>query len=337
LSDNDRRIARRRIGIRGSIAILAASAAILTLLALLIGRYPEPGFTAPGLLADDSLAMRILLRLRLPRIFAALLLGLNLGLSGAVFQMLLRNPLVEPGFLGVSQGAALGAALAILFFPAWGIHILPLIFAAGGLLLSFALARAIRFGGWIIRLVIAGLAVSAFMTAGIGLAKYVADPESQLQELTFWMLGGLSDTRWQTLAVPAAVSLISMTLLLIFRWRMNILSLDDVSGFSLGARPAAERMIFLLLASAGVAAMTSIAGIISWVGLLVPHLARRVAGADGRGLLPAAALIGGILVLASDTLARTLLVSEIPLGIITSLWGAGLFVLILTRKGAALS
>jgi ABC-type Fe3+-siderophore transport system permease subunit len=119
LSDNDRRIARRRIGIRGSIAILAASAAILTLLALLIGRYPEPGFTAPGLLADDSLAMRILLRLRLPRIFAALLLGLNLGLSGAVFQMLLRNPLVEPGFLGVSQGAALGAALAILFFPAW--------------------------------------------------------------------------------------------------------------------------------------------------------------------------------------------------------------------------
>ncbi len=318
----------------GMLCLLMLGAAALS---LFIGRFPQPGFTNPADLAPGSLGARILINLRAPRIVASLLLGMNLGLSGALFQMLLRNPLVEPGFLGVSQGAALGAAVAILFAPGWGIHVLPLVFAAAGLLLSFYLARAIRFGGWIIRLVISGLAVSALMTAGIGLAKYLADPDSQLQELTFWMLGGLGDALWERLPLPAALSLVSMTIILIFRWRMNILSLDDLSGFSLGARPSAERMVFLLLASLGVAAMTSIAGIISWVGLLVPHLARRIAGADGRTLLPVSAFLGGALVIASDTLARSLLVSEIPLGIITSLWGAGLFILILTRRGASLS
>jgi iron complex transport system permease protein len=331
LRGNAAAVIRRRLSALALLLVISALAAFLT------GRYPRPGLFDLGRLAADELGMRILVLIRLPRVTAALLLGMNLALAGAVFQMLLRNPLVEPGFLGVSQGAAFGAALAILFFPGWPLRVLPLVFAVAGLLLSFYLARAIRFGGWIIRLVIAGIGVSALLTAGIGLAKYVADPDSQLQELTFWMLGGLAGASWDALAVPAVLSVVSMAVLLVFRWRMNILSLDDLSGFSLGARPATERLLLLVVASLGVAAMTSIAGIVSWVGLLVPHLARRLVGADGQALLPASMFIGGSLVVLSDALARTMLISEIPLGIITSFWGAGLFFIILTRRGASLT
>ncbi len=290
----------------------------------------------PWDLASDPLARTIILQLRLPRILLALLAGAVLGAAGFVFQMLFANPLVEPGFLGVSQGAAFGAALAILLFPPVQafIQMSSILFALAGLAASYLLARSFHFGGWILRLILAGIAVSALFSSGVGLLKYVADPLSQLPEITFWLLGSLAGSSWQRLASVLPVSLISLAMLLIFRWRLNILSLQDRTAFSLGTRPVAEKLLLLFAATASTASIISVSGLIGWAGLIVPHLSRKLVSSESRYALPGSMLLGSIYLLVSDTFARTLLTGEIPLGIITSALGAMLFIVILTRARA---
>jgi iron complex transport system permease protein len=206
-------------------------------------------------------------------------------------------------------------------------------FAVLGLVLSYFLARRVRYGGWVLRLVLAGIAVSALFSAGVGVLKYLADPLRQLPEITFWMLGGLWSTEWRDLLAVLPLTLAGLTVLFLMRWRLNLLSLEDEVALSLGASPQRERALMLGAAVAATAAMISISGIISWVGLIVPHLARRLFGADGRYVIPASMLIGGTFVVLCDDLARTLLAGEIPLGILTSLLGALLFiVLMMSRK-----
>lgn len=245
--------------------------------------------------------------------------------------MLFRNPLVEPGFLGVSQGASFGAAGAILLLPGvtGAVQLSAVLFALIGLSLSYAVARRLAFGGWVIRMVISGLAVSALFSSGVGVLKYLADPLSQLPEMTFWMLGGLSGVTRNAALSSAAVALPGVLALLLYRWRLNLLSLDDRTAFSLGARPSRERALLLLAASMASAGVTAVAGIVGWVGLLVPHLARRLYGAEGSRALPASMLIGGVMVLICDGVARTAFASEIPLGILTSALGAALFLALL--------
>jgi iron complex transport system permease protein len=303
--------------------------------ALLLGRYPRPGLTSPLSLATDPLALSIFLRLRLPRVLMAVVLGMALGTSGAVFQLMFSNPLVEPGFLGVSQGAAFGAAAAIVLFGGS----LPAIQASSalcgilGLGLAYQLAHRIRFGGWILRLILSGLAVSALFTAGIGVIKYTADPLTQLPEITFWLLGGLSHISWGELISVSPAASAGLVLLLLFRWRVNLLTLSDETSFALGSPPERIRLVLILAATVSVAAVISVSGIILWLGLIVPHLARRIFGADGRFSLPGSLLIGAIFALLCDTLARMLLPGEIPLGIMSSLLGAILFAIVLTRPG----
>ena len=317
---------------RRGIFLLGGLFLLLFALSLLVGRFPTAGFLFPGDLLRDPLSLRIFLRLRLPRVLSASLLGAALAASGCAFQMLFRNPLVEPGFLGVSQGAAFGAALAILLFPRLpgGVQLSAVLFSLGGLFLSYRVASSIRFGGWVIRMVISGLAVSALFTSGVGVLKYMADPLSQLQEMTFWMLGGLAGTTWQTTLSMLLLSLPALAVLYLFRWRFNILSLDDLTSFSMGADPFRERMLLLVAASVATAGVTAAAGIVGWVGLLVPHAARRVFGAEGSLSLPASMLLGAVMLLVCDGIARALLPFEIPLGILTSLLGAGLFILLLS-------
>lgn len=254
--------------------------------------------------------------------------------SGMVMQTLFRNPLVEPGFLGVSQGAAFGAALAILTLnasPLW-IQLSAAFFALLGLLFSYLLAKYLRYGGWVLRMVLAGIAVSALFASGVGLLKYMADPLTQLPEITFWLLGGLWGTRWQSLLAILPAVLPSLLVLYLTRWRLNVLSLSDGTAFSLGTAPARERTILLVLAVTSAAPVISVAGMIGWVGLIIPHLARRFFGANTQYALPAAMLIGGIFTLLCDNLARTLLAGEIPLGIITSLIGALVFAFLMTTQ-----
>lgn len=314
---------------------LTTAFALLFLLSLLLGRFPRPGLVSPAELLSNSMAFRLLLHLRLPRVITAAFLGMSLAAAGCAFQMLFKNPLVEPGFLGVSQGAAFGAALAILILPGVGgaVPLSALLFSLLGLFGSYAVARRLPFGGWVIRMVISGLAVSALFASGLGILKYVADPASQLQEMTFWMLGGLQSVTWPKTLWMLPFSSIGLLVLLVYRWRLNLLSLDDLTAFSLGSNPARERMGLLLAASLAVAGVTAVAGIVGWLGLLIPHVARRLFGSEGRRVIPASIALGGIMALVCDDLARVPLPYEIPLGIITSLFGAAFFVALLATGG----
>jgi len=322
---------------RRRLALGLASVVTLLILAasLFVGRYPRPVWMPWAILIEDPLARRLILSLRLPRLLLALLLGASLSASGAVFQMLFRNPLVEPGFLGVSQGAAFGAAVGILWLGSGSLAMqaLAIFFALLGLALSYGLAQRLRFGGWLLRLVLAGIAVSALFSAGTGMLKYLADPLTELPELTFWLLGGLWQATWQDLLRALPFALPGLAVLVLLRWRLNLLSMQDEVSWSLGAVPNRERGLLLLGAVAATASLTSVAGIVGWVGLIVPHLARRIFGADAQHHLIGSLLLGGAFTLACDDLARTLLPGEIPLGVITSLLGAAFFLMIMTMLG----
>lgn len=314
--------------------ILFSGLVVSVFIGIVTGRYPNPGILPFGIFRTDPLALIIVTQLRLPRVITALALGATLGVAGSVLQMLFSNPLVEPGLIGVSQGSAFGAALSIVIFsPAlWIVQLFASVFGFIGLLCSYTVARRLRFGGRILRLVLSGIAVSAFFSAGVGLIKFVADPLSQLPAITFWLLGGLSSVTWRALLQIAPVVIVSLVVIYVRRWRLNLLSLDDRVSFSLGTAPERERMILLVAATLATASVISVAGIIGWVGLLVPHIARRLVGSDGRGLVPAAALLGAIFTVLSDTLARTVIAGEIPLGIVTSLLGASGFVALLATS-----
>ncbi|MFP3853979.1 MAG: FecCD family ABC transporter permease [Anaerolineales bacterium] len=307
-------------------------------LSIFIGRYPAPYWMPPRLLFEEGLARQLVVSLRLPRLVAALMLGMSLSAAGLVMQMIFRNPLVEPGFLGVSQGAAFGAALSILWLgdSPLVMELMAATFGVFGLFLSYLISRRIQFGGWVLRLILAGIAVSALFSAGTGVLKYLADPLTELPEITFWLLGGLWRITWGDLAYVLPFVLVGLVVLYLLRWRLNVLSLSDETAFSLGTAPARERTLLLVAAVASTAAVTAIAGVVGWVGLIIPHIARRLFGADGRYTVPASLLLGGAFTVLADDLARTLLPGEIPLGILTSFIGAGVFILLMmtTRVGA---
>ena len=304
---------------------------ITLILSLIIGRYPMKTFLSPRLLQEDVLAQRLLLNLRLPRLITAVMLGMSLSAAGTVFQMIFGNPLVEPGFLGVSQGAAFGAALSIIFLSnsALAIQISAILFAFLGLVFSYTMARKVQFGGWVLRLILSGIAVSAVFSSGLGVLKYMADPLTQLPEITFWLLGGLWRLDWDGLLSILPVCLLGLYVVYRMRWRINLLSLSDETAFSLGIAPAKERLILLVAATAITAAVVSVSGMVGWVGLIVPHISRRIFGADARLALPGSMLIGGCFCAICDDLARTLLAGEIPLGILTSLIGALIFIVLM--------
>ncbi len=303
-------------------------------LSLFIGRYPRPYFLSPTLLYEDELARQVLFGLRLPRVLMGAALGMALAGAGMVLQMIFRNPLVEPGFLGISQGAAFGAAFSIIFLSGWPIviEVVATISAMIGLGCSFLLARHLRYGDWNLRLILAGIAVSALFAAGVGLLKYLADPLRALPEITFWLLGGLWGVTWEDLLYVLPFVVPGITVCLLMRWRLNLLALEDETAFSLGVAPARERALLLTVAVAAVAAVISTAGLVGWIGLITPHIARRLTGAEAGRALPASLLLGALFTVGCDTLARALIAGEIPLGILTSFFGATGFAALMIRK-----
>jgi iron complex transport system permease protein len=259
------------------------------------------------------------------------MLGASLAAAGNVFQMVFSNPIVGPGILGVSQGAAFGAVLAILNigFSPLAIEWSALFFAFLGLALSYMIARRLRYGSWILRLILSGIAVSALFAAGVGLIKYLADPLTQLPEITFWLLGGLWSVTWQDTLFVLPFVVFGLTIVILMRWRLNLLSLSEATAFSLGSRTGRERTLLLTGTVAVVASVTAVGGIIGWVGIIIPHVARRIFGASAQHTVPASILLGGIFIIICDTLARALRPGEIPLGIISSLLGALLFIILM--------
>ena len=273
-------------------------------------------------------------RIRLPRVAAGLLVGMALAAAGAAYQGMFRNPLVSPDILGVSAGAGLGAAAAIyLGLPIAAVQALAFL---GGLLAVgavLAVAGLVRRHDPVLVLVLAGVAVGALLGAGISLIKILADPTTQLPSITFWLLGGLNAVTPADLAATAPALLAGLVPLALLRWRVNLLSLPDEEALALGVSVARLRLVLVAAATLATAAAVSLTGIIGWVGLVVPHVARLLVGPQFSRLLPASLLLGGGFLVATDTLARTVASIELPLGILTALVGAPFFLVLLARGG----
>jgi iron complex transport system permease protein len=323
---------------RRNIIYLYAILVIVFLLSLLLGRYPRPGFLPINSIINDPMASKLLINLRIPRVISAMLLGISLSLAGLVMQTAFQNPLVDPGFLGVSQGAAFGAAFAIIVFNSmqFTVQIFAIIFGLLGLGLSYWISTKVRFGGQVLRLILAGMAVSALFSAGVGILKYLADPIQQLPEIVFWLLGGLWAVKWTDLVYIMPIIVIGIGIIFIFRWRLNILTLNREVAFSLGINNENETKIAILISVVITALVISIAGIVSWIGLVVPNIARILAGADTAKSVPLAIALGGIFAIICDDLARTILAGEIPLSIFTALFGAVVFIFLISYKKSSL-
>lgn len=308
--------------------------AVLSVVTLLIGRYPKAGITPPSAIFNDPLMRNIIVNIRIPRVILAVLAGAILAGSGFVFQMLFSNPLVEPGFLGVSQGAAFGAALVIIAagYSTVLVQISATVFGLMALALSYFLARHFRFGGWLLRLILAGIAVSAIFSSGLAMLKLVADPTRDLQDITFWMMGGLWNSTWSNTLSVLPVVVVSLVILICYRWRLNVLSLNDRTAHSVGLSPNRDKLLLLFVATVGTTVVISVTGLVGWIGLIIPHLTRRLFGSDSRHALPGSILMGAIFLLLCDTIGRTLLAGEIPLGLLTSILGATIFIIILVQK-----
>jgi iron complex transport system permease protein len=275
----------------------------------------------------------VVLAIRLPRIASAVLVGAALSASGAAYQGLFRNPMVSPGILGVSSGASLGAAVAILLgLGTVGIQGSAFVGGLGAVALTWAMSSMVRGGSDpVLVTVLAGTIVSALLAALVALVKLVADPSNALPTITYWLMGSLASVGTNDVALAAVPIIGGLAVLLSLGFPLDILCFGDDEAKALGAEPARLRLVIIIAATLVTAASVAISGVIGLVGLVVPHLARMLVGPGHRRLIPAAALLGGAFLLAVDDVARSLFAIEVPLGILTSIIGAPFFLYLLQR------
>jgi len=304
---------------------------VVTFVSFFIGRYQQ---TNPfDLLSNNALFRELFFQLRIPRVLTALLIGSGLALAGLATQIIFQNPLADGGLLGVSQAAGFGAALGILLFngnPVW-IQIFAFCFGVLALIISIFISGRIR-GNKILSLILAGIGVSAIFSAGIGILKYLADPVDQLPAIVFWLLGSLAGSTWPVLVRTSVIILPILVFFWFYRWRLNLHAMDKEVAYSLGLQNKLEVWVSLLASVLLTSSIISIAGVVGWIGLIIPNYARMIAGSDTSNSIPVTILLGGIFVIICDDLARALLPGEIPLGIFTAFLGAILFIGLLLKK-----
>lgn len=271
---------------------------------------------------------------RLPRILMVMIAGMGLALSGATLQGVFRNPLVGPQIVGVSSGASFGGVVAILLsLPSSGIVALAFAFGMLALAMVFTLSRLAGRAG-ILSLVLAGVISSAFFGALVGLTQYLADTETSLPGMVYWLMGSFAGADWKKVPIIAIPTISAGILLVLLRWRINLLSLGDTDASALGVKVGLLRWAVLALVSLIIAAQVSVSGGVGWVGLVIPHFARMMVGPDHRVLLPVSALMGGIYLLVMDCLARNLSMLEIPIGLLTALIGTPVFAFVFWKTQA---
>ena len=316
---------------------------VLALLALGAGRYPlTPGDVASVLwkrltgVADAGMADAVVWQIRMPRVAVAMLVGAALAAAGTAYQHLFRNPLVAPDTLGVSSGAALGAVLGI--FTGAGLLAIEAFAFAGGLaavVIVMLIAARLTAHDPLVTLILTGIVVASLLGAAISLLKYLADPYNQLPAITFWLMGSFasaSHTEVRSLLPAVAVAL---AVLVALAWRVNLLALPEDEARALGVDTRRLRAVVIAAATLATSASVAVSGIIGWVGLVVPHMARLLVGPEFSRLLPVAALFGAAFMLAIDTLARTAAPIEIPPGILTAVVGTPVFIVLLARARRA--
>ncbi|MBW8381693.1 MAG: iron ABC transporter permease [Youngiibacter sp.] len=329
-------VIRRKI----TYAILFTSPFILIFLSLFIGRYPisfgriveilwRRMFGGTGI--EKDVLTTIIWDIRLPRALLGALVGSSLAVSGAAFQGLFRNPLVSSGMLGVSSGAGFGAALAILIFSqSFYIYPFAFVFGLSAVILSYLIGTIYKTTPSIM-LVLSGVIVSQIFSSLISLVKFAADPQDQLPTIVFWLMGSLASSRFKDVAFAVIPIGIGISGLFLLRWRINVLSMGDKEAKTLGINTRVTKSLIILFATLSTVGAVCVSGIVGWVGLVIPHIGRMIAGNDNRVLIPVSISLGASFMIIVDLLARNLTGSEIPLGILTSLIGAPFFVYLLKK------
>ena len=321
---------------RTLVAVPVSACALLAVgaTALMAGRFNVPvdhvlrillaqvsGTAYPGSQTEQD----VVLLVRLPRVLLAALIGGGLAVSGAALQATFRNPLVSPQIIGVSSGASFGGALALVLGLGTG-YLVGSAFAFGLVALGLVFAvTAGRGGAPMLMIVLAGVVTGSLFTALVSLLTYIADPYDTLPAIVFWLLGSVATATFAKVAVAAVPILAGSLVLVLLRWRINVLSLGDEDAAAVGMRPGPVRWTVLCAVTLIVAGAVAVSGIIAWVGLVVPHLARMWVGPDHRVLVPVSFLAGAAFLVLIDTLARTLTAGEVPLGVLTALIGAPVF------------
>lgn len=322
---------KRRLLLTGLLVLVV----VLCLLSLSVGRYPLPisdiiGFIFGQKTVDEHTAL-LLTEVRLPRILAALLVGGALSVSGVAYQGMFKNPLISPDILGVSSGAGFGAALAILLsWSMLGIQLSAFAFGLAAVLIALALSKRISgVHSQALVLLLSGIITGAMFGAFISLTKYIADAEYKLPDITFWLMGSLTNVTATQVLTIAPIVLLTVLPLYFSSWRLNVLSFGEDEAHTMGVQVQRLRLVVILSATLLTATVVSITGLIGWIGLVVPHIARFIIGSDNRYLLPTAFMLGSSFLIVIDLLSRTLSALEIPLGIIASIIGAPIFFFVL--------
>lgn len=321
---------------KGRFVILLALLLVILIASVLLGRYAlSPAELIKTLFGGtDAGASKVLFEIRLPRIAAALLVGAALSVAGVCYQGMFRNPMVSPDILGASTGAGFGAALAILLGAGYfGISLTAFLFGLLAVLLAYLVSR---FGktNETVAMILAGMVVSSLFSAGTSFLKLVADTQQQLPAITYWLMGSLSSVITKDvlfLAIPFVIGFVPLVLL---RWRMNLLTVGEEEARSMGINTKALRLIVVACATLLTAASVAVSGMIGWVGLIIPHFCRMLFGCDYRRLLPATALFGAAFLLLVDDIARLATTAEIPIGILTAVVGAPIFLYLIVTGGA---
>ncbi len=325
------------------ILILMLMPVIAVMISFTLGRYGIPipevikvffaRISGTGTTVIPSAVETVIFKVRIPRIIAAMLVGGALSMSGAAYQGLFKNPMVSPDILGASAGAGFGAALGILMsLGIAGIQIFSFLFGLAAVGLTFLISSIIgRNNNALLVLVLTGMVVSTLFSSFISLTKYLADPYSKLPAITFWLMGGLSSIGMSDIKMILVPIILGTVPLILLRWRLNVLSFGEEEAKALGIDTSKLRAVIIVCSTLLTAASVSVCGMIGWIGLIIPHLARMLVGPNYKVLLPASLLIGSTFLLLVDDVARSVFPLEIPLGILTSMIGAPFFIYLLLK------
>ncbi|WP_303864452.1 iron ABC transporter permease [Alkalibaculum bacchi] len=322
--------------------IMATLPILAIIISLVIGRYAIslPEFFNAILskvfqsnTGESSTIETVLFNVRIPRILSALMVGAALSVAGASYQGLFKNPMVSPDILGASAGAGFGAALGILLsFGDFGVQILAFLFGLTAVAVTYLISMIIgRSNNATLVLVLTGMVVSALFSSFISITKYVADPYDKLPAITFYLMGGLSSVTMKDVKILLIPLIVGIIPLILLRWKLNVLSFGEEESKALGIDTSKLRVVIIICSTLITAGAVSISGMIGWIGLIIPHIARMVVGPDFKVLLPSSLLIGSTFLLLVDDIARCTFSMEIPLGILTSLIGAPFFIYLLIK------
>ncbi len=317
-----------------TLLVITLLSAFLTLFA---GRYPiSPREVVQILMhhSDDAMKTNIVRNIRLPRMLLTLLVGAGLAVSGASFQGIFQNPLVSPDVLSVSSGASFGAVLGIMAFHSNSFMVTLLAFVFGGVsvFMTYQMSK-VKKETTTLSLVLAGMVMQALFNALVTLMKYVADTDTQLPAITYWLIGSFAAVTYREVKLIVIPVVLGISVLIAMRYKINILSIGDEEARSLGVSPARDRMILISAATLVTAACITVTGIIGWVGLVIPHIARMIAGPNHNKVLGVSALVGATYMTLMDLLARSATATEIPVGVLTALIGAPFFIFIFKKTG----